>query len=268
MAKQACKCKETECEECPEWIFTFADLVMLMMGFFVILWVLKPAPGKDGEQPQALPVELLAAIREAFGHIPDPTSKDPVDVHMLMKKLEQIKPMKGPGEGGPTRREQRGAEGDQPEVESIRKGPLAVTGGRILFAVGDTKLTPEAVTVLDQIAALIKGKRNVIMVKGHAGPDDFAEDATAEQKMDLSLRRAKIVADYLTAHGASPDTLRVVGCSTFEPVAQRAYVPETRALNRRVEVEDIRTLVNEFQNRPMPAQPAGQERAAETAGAH
>ena len=47
MAKHACKCKQGECEECPEWIFTFADLVMLMMGFFVILWVLKPAPGTE-----------------------------------------------------------------------------------------------------------------------------------------------------------------------------------------------------------------------------
>ena len=45
---KACRCKKAECEECPEWIFTFADLVMLMMGFFVILWVLKPDPGKKG----------------------------------------------------------------------------------------------------------------------------------------------------------------------------------------------------------------------------
>ena len=47
MAKSACKCKETECEECPEWIFTLADLIMCMMGLFVILWVLKPGPKQD-----------------------------------------------------------------------------------------------------------------------------------------------------------------------------------------------------------------------------
>ena len=97
MAKKACKCKEVECEECPEWIFTFADLVMLMMGFFVILWVLKPAPSKDGEPPQALDLDVLAAIREAFGHVPAPDSTDPVDKYMLLKKLEQMKPLKGEG---------------------------------------------------------------------------------------------------------------------------------------------------------------------------
>ena len=51
-SKGACKCKKVECEECPEWIFTFADLVMLMMGFFVILWVLKPAPEKNNQDQQ------------------------------------------------------------------------------------------------------------------------------------------------------------------------------------------------------------------------
>ena len=53
MAKSCPKTKCPEPEECPEWIFTFADLVMLMMGFFVILWVLKPPEGKQGGSPEA-----------------------------------------------------------------------------------------------------------------------------------------------------------------------------------------------------------------------
>ena len=90
-----CKCKKhEECEECPEWIFTFADLVMLMMGFFVILWVLKPAPGK-ADTPDANEewIKLAAKIREAFDYLPDPTSKDPVDQQMLLQKLQNMKPL-------------------------------------------------------------------------------------------------------------------------------------------------------------------------------
>src|SRR3954469_16501437 len=81
--KSSCKCKAPECEECPEWIFTFADLVMLMMGFFVILWVTKPAPTKtvDGAVDEKW-LEVVAKIREAFKYVPDPESKDPVDMHM------------------------------------------------------------------------------------------------------------------------------------------------------------------------------------------
>ena len=48
MAKaKACRCKKEECEECPEWIFTFADLVMLMMGFFVSSSMGAEAGGKS-----------------------------------------------------------------------------------------------------------------------------------------------------------------------------------------------------------------------------
>ena len=86
MAKSSCKCKKAhECEECPEWIFTFADLVMLMMGFFVILWVLKPPAGKQGASDaenakiQGDWLGTVAAIRTEFGYKPDPHSNDPVD---------------------------------------------------------------------------------------------------------------------------------------------------------------------------------------------
>src|ERR1041385_4890024 len=120
MSKAACKCKATECEECPEWIFTFADLVMLMMGFFVILWVLKPNPGKEGGAKQELPVEVVAAIRGAFGYLPNPQSKDPVDMHMLLEKLGQVKLPQGPGQGGKTLAPRAGAEGSDPEVTTIR----------------------------------------------------------------------------------------------------------------------------------------------------
>src|ERR1041385_2370636 len=232
MSKAACKCKATECEECPEWIFTFADLVMLMMGFFVILWVLKPAPGgKNSAEVNEDWIKVVAAIREAFDYIPDPQSKDPVDIYLLMKKLEELKKLKGKGDGGETKREKKGAEGDQPEVLSIRQGKQSTVGSRMLFEVGSAELSKESTHIADQIISQIKGHKNVMLVKGHTSLDDFPEGASDQQKLDLSIRRAKAVADYLTAHGVEPEILRVLGCSTLEPVLQRAYTPETRQAN-------------------------------------
>jgi hypothetical protein len=46
-----------------------------------------------------------------------------------------------------------------------------------------------------------------------------------------------------------PEILRVQGCSTFEPVRQRAYTPESQANNRRVEVEATATLVEDLQDK-------------------
>src|ERR1700733_9670190 len=114
MCRTGCKCKKAaECEECPEWIFTFADLVMLMMGFFVILWVLKPNPTKEQENPKANDdwIAVAAAVREAFGYLPDPHSRDPVDLHMLLKKMHTINPVKGPVPGSRAHVEDKGSNG-------------------------------------------------------------------------------------------------------------------------------------------------------------
>ena len=138
MAKGACKCKHPACEECPEWIFTFADLVMLMMGFFVILWVLKPAPGKSDTEVDEKWLEAVARIREAFKYLPDPTSKDPVDMFMLMKKLEEMDPLKGKGDGGDTKRIPRGAVGTARFSgarlrEVLERAGVKSTGKHVMF---------------------------------------------------------------------------------------------------------------------------------------
>ena len=246
MAKAHCKCQEEECE-CPEWIFTFADLVMLMMGFFVVLWVLKPAPTGSNNNPEALDPEVLAKIRDAFNYVPDPKSKDPVDIYMLLKKLEKLDPRKNPGDGGKTKLEQHGIVGTDPDVQTVRIGKQYIVGGRLLFEVGKADLTSDTIKQLDQIAAVIRGHRKVVQVKGHTSLDDLPESASAQDRMNLSVRRAQAVADYLTAHGVEPEILRVQGCSTFEPIVQGVYTPDARLANRRVEVQASEILVNELQ---------------------
>src|SRR5207248_9516840 len=135
--KAACKCKPTECEECPEWIFTFADLVMLMMGFFVILWVLKPSadPKVDPERAAAQTEGynlMIGDIRGGFGWEPDPRSTDPVAQAVLRMRARN-----GPNGKGQTERQIKGAQGTDPEVMSIRPGQQATVGGKLLFEKGD-----------------------------------------------------------------------------------------------------------------------------------
>src|SRR4051812_12113966 len=188
------------CEECPEWIFTLADLIMCMMGLFVLLWVLKPPPGEPKTPSASAQVvsdtrwlETVGEIRGGFGWVPDPNSSDPVDQVILAKRAR----LAGRGERGVSRRETQGAEGTDPEVTSIRLGRQSAVGGRLLFASGDATLSAETLAALDQIAVQVRGHRNVVMLKGHASLDDLPDSATAQQRMDLSLRRAQNVADYL-----------------------------------------------------------------------
>jgi outer membrane protein OmpA-like peptidoglycan-associated protein len=251
MAKKAsCRCKHAECEECPEWIFTFADLVMLMMGFFVILWVLKPSPSPKTAGPPADDSKLIkaeASIREAFDYQPKVGSPDPVDKYMLQMQEDHIKFPHGPGAGAKTTVKPPGPPGTDPEASAIRPGPQVEVGGKLLFDLGDDKLLRGTQASLDAIAEQIRGHKNLVMVKGHTGLDDLPESAAPAQQMALSIRRAQAVADYLTSAGVAPELLRVQGCSTFEPVIQHDYVPTAQGLNRRVEVQTTPTLVTDLQ---------------------
>jgi chemotaxis protein MotB len=246
--KASCKCKSHECEECPEWIFTFADLVMLMMGFFVILWVLKPTSPQKPTPQNAIAqtdewLETVGEIRGGFGWEPNPKSPDAVDQAILRKRARA-----GTGERGKMERETKGAQGTDPEVTSIRQGLQATIGGRLLFDRGSAAIVPATKQSLEQIAVQIRGHRNIVLVKGHTAPDDYPEGTSAEAMMDISLRRAQAVADFLVRAGVEPEILRVQGCSTFEPVAQRAYTTAAQAINRRVEVEVTAKLVEELQD--------------------
>jgi flagellar motor protein MotB len=267
MSKHDCKCKKSaECEECPEWIFTFADLVMLMMGFFVILWVLKPSPNKNLPESAAANedwIAVAAAVREAFGYMPDPHSKDPVDLHMLLKKSTTLK---GPTPASQAHVEAQGAHGTDQEVQSIREGKRSTIGGRMLFDRGLAELTTDTRNQLDQIITRIRGHFNIVMIKGNSALDDLADGATGTQLMDLSIRRAQAVADYLVSKGVDAQVLRVQGCSTFEPIDDRAYTAEAQAPNRRVEIEVTAALVIDRQGgrsagspvKPLPAATDGQ----------
>ena len=253
MAK-ACKCDPHEiCEECPEWIFTLADLIMCMMGLFVLLWVLKPAGSPKKDDPPSLAAdekwkETVGEIRGGFGWEPNPSSTDPID-QAIIRKRERL----GAGQGGETIQAPRGAEGTDPEVQTIRPGKHAIVGTRVLFDAGKADLSDEAKRALEQVAKTIQGHRQIFLVKGHASQDDFAAEhlppaQLAPRQMDVSLRRAQAAADYLVAHGVEPEMLRVQGCSTFEPVARRAYTDDLRVQNRRVEVEGTDTGVTERQD--------------------
>ena len=242
---------EEICEECPEWIFTLADLLMCMMGLFVILWVLKPDASDDPAeqvQEQIEHEELIRDIQLAFGGERDPDRA--IAIQELQKKLDQIK-RNGEGEKGTAEREADGAEGTDPEVTRIRDGDRAGVGGRVTFEAGSAELAGADEMALRQVAGKIRGHRNVVLVRGHTSPDDLAAlpevpaDAEAARRLhtDLSLRRATAVVDYLVGQGVSPEILRPMAAATYEPTKLRAYSDADRRTNRRVEVEATDQLV-------------------------
>jgi outer membrane protein OmpA-like peptidoglycan-associated protein len=101
----------------------------------------------------------------------------------------------------------------------------------ILFDVDQTNLKPAAQTNLQNLASSLKknGETN-IMIIGHTD-----NTGTATHNMDLSVRRADAVKNYITGNGIDASRLTTQGKGETEPIADNATA-KGRAQNRRVEI--------------------------------
>lgn len=116
---------------------------------------------------------------------------------------------------------------------------------RPYFAVNAAALTPPTVPVLEEIAAILRDHPDILRVelRGHASVGERGVAA-------LSLRRAEVVRDYLTAHGVDASRLAVRGLGSDEP-ADPSATPDARARNRRVEF----VILSSAQPPPSPQRP-------------
>lgn len=88
-------------------------------------------------------------------------------------------------------------------------------GDRVLFAVDQSTLTPEAEAVLRQQAVwLMNNGDYTAIIEGHAD-----EQGTREYNLALGARRANSVQDYLVTQGVAPNRLRTVSYGKERPLA-------------------------------------------------
>jgi chemotaxis protein MotB len=226
-------------ESAPMWIVSFADLVTLMMSFFVVLYALK----QGGEKRQ---MEVAAAIKATFdpSYIPSPDSPSEWD-----QAIRRAHGLPGPpfaNMGGNAPSPTQGATGQHSQVETIRPGKAIVTGGKITFEPGATVLDIESKETIARMARLVKGLNNVLMIKGHISADELALRPDDNDGMALSTRRATLVAEELVRLGVDRRVMRLVACGPFEPIKTGVYDTAGLRQNRRVEVYTTETTASDY----------------------
>lgn len=213
-------------ESAPMWIVSFADLVTLLMSFFVVLYALEAAGDKSNKN------QVMAAIKMAFGPEPAADSTDPID--MLILNHGKPRPPRDRDKGN-SDDPSRGLDGANAQVETIR-GHDVTTGGKILFEPGQVKLDGNGLASLKKIADLVRGHNNVLMVKGHISSDELSLRPDDPNGMSLSYQRAQVVAEEIIKMGIDRRVVRPVPCGYFEPLKTGIYDPAGLKGNRRVEV--------------------------------
>ncbi len=204
---------EDDCPVCEvfdqEWIFTYGDLVTLLLCFFILLFSMC-----------RIDDEKIKEISQSFKSSPPGSPFMFQGKRSVMESIaKDIEELDMP---------------DEVEVNVSEKGVEVTFKETALFESGSIVLSQEAKDSFQLLSSIIGGLPNPILVEGHT---DTISDTTPEypSKVDFSLMRASAVADFLTTLKIQGKRIKIVGYGDMKP---RFFndTPYKRSLNRRVEV--------------------------------
>ena len=207
------------------WLVSYADLVTLLLALFVVLYA---AADRDRARTFA------AAVSQQFGTIP-------VGGDGVLPGTSQIVP------GDPLAAERRKLESAFATNDALRtRARLSITERGLIvslaeagfFAEGESEVRPDALPVLEALAASLTDSSALMRIEGHTDATPIAT-ARYPSNWELSAARASNVLAYFAARGHLASRLSVAGYAGERPVADNSTL-EGRALNRRVDLVVLR----------------------------
>jgi len=205
IVEEECKCEEFD----QEWIFTYGDMVTLLLVFFVLLLTFCKTD-----------VAKFEAVSESFKPSPPGTpffmQGQPSVLERLAKELETV---------------------ELPEEMFVTiddRGLVVSFRDTALFNRGSAKLLEPARASLSRFIKFLYVLPNEIIIEGHTD-DAKIRSAIYPSNWELSAARASSVARYLEAEGIAGKRMTVVG---FGPHRARFTNDSDlkRSLNRRIEI--------------------------------
>ena len=231
------------------WAIPFADLLTLLLAFFVVMYAISSLnTGKYRVLADALSVAFKGGtVAEDTGPLRPSgvsglTVLDAVEGRELgapLRPTAERRAVEPPESLNAGRIAMRVARAAAPMVMrdqvTVRQHPLWVEveiRNDVLFASGSAELNPAAEEILAKLAVTLRGFGNPIRIEGHT--DDIPiERGRYRDNWDLSAARAVSVVRVLATNGIDPARLAVLGFAEHRPAQPNATETGRRA-NRRV----------------------------------
>jgi len=237
----AIKKKQQAAPGVPEWVVTFGDMMSLLLCFFILLQMFSELK-KDHEFQR-----VITAIKEAFGYSGG-VGVLPVDDPPLRSVIEVLESMamKSSRESKTSQSSEEGVDGPHARVTKVRDGVVFTIGGPSTFDEFSAEVKPPVREELARLATLLAGRRNKIVIRGHANAKYLPKDSEWKDLDELSFARARNVKDVLLELGLEDEVFRLEAVGAREPVRPRAVEPNKASENRRVEIILTEQLVEEM----------------------
>jgi chemotaxis protein MotB len=235
------------------WLITYADLITLLLAFFILMYTMSK---QDAKKYQEVASHLKAIFSGnagimARGNLPVKTPaevsfKDTSSAGALKEQLEkEIRELGGQDKDNAS---------EKISLINDERGLVVRAMEKAFFETGKADLGAKASRALDGIAPVLKRSPNHVRVEGHT---DNVPINTYEfrSNWELSVRRATEVVRFLVErHGFPPDRISASGYAEYRPIASND-TPENRSSNRRIEIVIIKSDQGEKQaNQPLSGQ--------------
>ncbi len=185
----------------PEWFVTFADMMTLLLAFFIML--VSMSSFDEPKQFQS----MIAILQKQFGHNP---SRGEVQMNLVVA-----------------------ASAD--DVPDVRKLGETLPGGVITFAELATELTEDNKRIVYQIVRQLQEIDATIEIRGHAAQVAIDPKSGIRDAWDLADRRCHSTMAFLVEQGIEPNRLRLANAGASEPLYNGADAVRLRE-NSRVEI--------------------------------
>ncbi len=235
-----CKCEEGG--GAPEWMATFADLVTLLMCFFVLLFAMSSTQQETFK-------ELVKSLRSALGvqQIPEAGTREGLMLSQAPSDSKTEEDIEAVDEiGGMVQKELDSLISEVNElimfnrlqgmvrVSESEQGATITLSDMILFPPGKIKMSKEGQYVLKQVAQILRQFNYRIKVSGHTDNAPY-QSKSISSNWELSSLRACEVVRLLIKLKVNPAQLSAVGYAHYHPISTNDN-EEGRAENRRVEI--------------------------------
>jgi chemotaxis protein MotB len=234
------KAHAAEHENSERWLLTYADLITLLMVFFVVLYSMSSADTTkfkliSAALQQAFNLDVLQGQSAASLSDGAAQMSPPLDTMISPSDVPQVSQIRNKIQGALDGAMQGATQAPDVSVGVDSEGIVIRLSGSYLFDSGRAELKPNSLAVLDAIATVIRPLENEIRVDGHTDstPIDSPRYPT---NWELSVARAVAVTRYMAeTDGVRSGRLIAAGFGEFRPLVPNDTRLD-RAQNRRVEI--------------------------------
>jgi chemotaxis protein MotB len=223
------------------WLITYADMITLLMVFFIVMFSMANTDLKNfekvaqslqvafnvgGRSPAASLIGISSGATSSVGSTSAPVlfNSLPPNRRDFVRISSELT----------TYAQSLNTSGDI-SINMTTEGIIISLSEKLTFKPGETSLRPEVAGVLDKVSEMLQPLDNKIRIEGHTDntPTNHPMYPT---NWELSAQRAISVVRYLEDEGGiTPERLQIAGNAEFKPLAPND-TRANRARNRRVDI--------------------------------